>query len=133
MEEKWNDRTRLLTFCAAMLSGCIGLTGCAQPAIIGDWESSEQLGGQRDELELEEDERGAALIWVTSEGRLIAIEYDVEWREDGTDRYEVDLECDGDCASLDFTMDCEMRGDDDEMKCDADGIFNNFEFEWERR
>ena len=40
----------------------------------------------------------------------------------------------GSCGNeLDFTMDCDLKGDDDVLECDGDKLWREYEFEWERK
>jgi hypothetical protein len=43
------------------------------------------------------------------------------------------LEMEADSTSeLDFEMECDMNDDGDELECEGDDLFENYEFEWER-
>ena len=103
--------------------------GQEQDPVIGDWESAERIGSERNELEIDDDLEGEAVIYAFFEGDPVFVEFDVEVDEDGGD-YELDFECQGDCASLDFTLDCEFDGD--ELECDGDGVWSEYEFVWRR-
>lgn len=117
-----------------LLAGVAGLlVGCASPAIIGDWEGQDDVAGRKNELELEEDGKGEATVYFFFGDDLFEADYDVEWADEGDGEFELDLECEGDCSSFDFKMDCEMNADQDEMDCDGDERFSDYVFEWVRQ
>jgi len=117
--------------------------------IIGDWQSTEELEcngygsySDRNKLEIDDDLEGEATIyaahWNSDEDDVecSVIEYEVEVEVDKKGKeYTLKLECDEendsmyDCSDLDFELECEL--DDDEMECDGDELFGDYEFEWE--
>ncbi len=79
---------------------------------------------------MEEGGRGSATVFAYADGELYEIEFDLDWRDTGSNRYELEMECDGNCRSLDFTMECDLS--DDDMKCSGDEAWSDFDFKWER-
>jgi len=126
----------------------LALAGCGEEAVLGEWESTERIGDKRHSLDLSEDGEGAAKIrfYFTDDGYsiLVVAQMDVRWEDRGEGRYILDLECDkvklpelgestSDCAELDFEMECDLYGDaEDELECDGEGVFEDFDFEWRR-
>jgi len=101
------------------------------PAVVGDWEAADEWCGYKDELEIEDDLKGDARIYlICDNGTAYYCDYDVEVEKDG-DVWVFDLECDAD-SSADFEMECEVDGDD--MECEgSDGALDGVDFEWERQ
>ena len=116
---------------AAALALSPMLVACASPA-QGDWVSVDRVASERNELSLDDDDKGDARIYYYYDDQAYYADFDVEWEDQG-DSIVIDLECDGDCGSLDFELECELSGDDDdEMDCDGDGVFAEYRFEWKR-
>lgn len=128
------QRTKNFAFAAAIICG-----GCSSP-LPGEWSTDVVANGRKSEMTLESDGTGDATIisFVSLDGeQYVAQEtFDIDWQESGSD-YELDMRCTGSdvygasCGASDFTMDCELRGDDDELKCSGDRRYENYEFRWE--
>lgn len=115
--------------CAAAMTTAGCNSEAAPDPIIGAWESTERIGSELNEMEIEDDLEGeATLFFFIGEGAFVA-EFDVVVDPEGDGDYELDYECQGDCRELDFTADCEMRGD--ELECEGDGLWSDYELEWE--
>lgn len=126
----------------------VALAGCAGEPVLGEWESTERVGEKRHTLDLSEEGEGTAAIrfYIDVEGYsvLTIAEMDLRWEDRDDGRYRIDLECDevrfpefgestSDCSEVDFEMECELFGDDeDSLECDGDGLFESFDFEWRR-
>jgi hypothetical protein len=118
-------------------------TACGPPPVVGDWESEEEVGGETSELDIVDDGTGEATIWFVIElgGELYKAkdEFDVEWTEDGSDSFELDMECtdsdlyEGDCGAEDFTLECDMKSDGETMSCEGDETFSGLEWEFEKQ
>ncbi|MEM9455113.1 MAG: hypothetical protein AAGF11_13110 [Myxococcota bacterium] len=110
------------------LGGCMAQDDDSDP-IVGSWRSADRIGGEYNEMEIDEDLEGEATIFYYQEGQFFYAEFDVTIDPEGGDDYEIEFECIDGCGSLDFQTDCEL--DDDELECRADGDWESYEFEWE--
>jgi hypothetical protein len=112
----------------------LAAAGCGEDPIIGQWASPEPAGTNREHntMEVDEDLRGTGRVYFSIDGQPYYADFDLE-AEAVDDGYEIEWSCDGDCGDLDFTMECELSGDDDdELDCTGDGLWRDFEFEWEK-
>lgn len=121
--------TRFLV-CAAMVTtiGCVSEAAPPDP-IIGAWESAERIGSDLNEMEIDADLEGEATVYFYIGGDSYFADFDVVAEPEGNGDYELDFECEGDCGELDFTADCELDGD--ELECEGDGPWEEYEFVWE--
>lgn len=108
-------------------------SACGPSPAVGDWESADDIGGNRNEMELEEDGQGAATLYFYIDDSLFEADFDLEWEEEDNGSLIIDFECDGDCSEIDFEMECDLSSDEEEMDCDGERPFQDYEFEWERR
>ncbi|MDP7110407.1 MAG: hypothetical protein QGH45_00515 [Myxococcota bacterium] len=112
------------------------IVGCDLFAPIeGDWESAEKIGGERNTLEIDPDNRGEATIYFYMGSDLYYDDFDVEVTEaiSENQRRSFVLEMEADSTSeLDFEMECDMNDAKDELECEGDDLFESYEFEWER-
>jgi hypothetical protein len=118
----------------AIIGLCIGLSGCDKPdPLIGKWESRDRIAGERNELEIEDDLDGEALVFAYPSGgdTLYEFEFDVTVERTDDGEYDIDMECIGNCTELDFTMECQL--DDDELECDATDLWETYDFRWQRQ
>ncbi len=59
-------------------------------------------------------------------------------QETGDNRLELDMTCthstlyEWSCSEDDFTMECRINDDEDELDCEGNGLWDGYEFEWER-
>lgn len=116
----------------ASIAALLACTACAGLDLEGDWESTDTVGGERNELAVDDNGRGEAVLFFYFDGDLYKGEFDVKWEEKDNGDIEFELDCDGP-SELDFTMDCEVNDDEDELECTGDGGWRDYEFEWERR
>lgn len=124
----------LLVFIAAALFGCKDDEESPQPdPIFGDWEAASDVGGETSELEIGENYEGEGTIFFYMDSTLYYADFDFSVEAKGGGEYEFDMECDGDCSDLDFTMDCEINEAGDELDCEGDGGWESYEFEWEKK
>jgi hypothetical protein len=120
-----------------ILATVFAATGCPgeveetpEQALVGDWQGRELIGGERNVLSIDDNMHGESVIYFYLDDGLYYAEFEVEIADVAGDRVELDFECDGNCASLDFTMDCELTGDS--MSCDGSDLFSEYAFDWER-
>jgi len=110
----------------------LGAVGCGDEAIVGDWRGDTD-GTEENKLDVGDDLSGDGRIYFVLDGQPYYADFDVEVTAND-DTYEIDWQCQGDCAALDFTMDCDVRGDDDDqLRCDGDGGWRDYRFEWQKR
>ncbi len=121
--------TRLLA-CATMVAalGCDSEPPAPDP-IIGAWESAERIGSDLNEMEIEADLDGEATLYFFIGNDSYFADFDVVAEPEGNGDYELDFECQGGCDELDFTAECELDGD--ELECEGDGRWEEYEFVWE--
>ncbi len=121
--------TLFAALATATLAGCPGVE--AEDPIINSWESDKPIEGYHNELEIEEDLEGdAVLYFFWSDGYFYSADFKAEAEVTDDGEYEVSMECEGDCAFLDFTMTCELSGDGDELECEGDELWTDYEFNW---
>jgi hypothetical protein len=130
-----DTKHNLLTALLLTLTAIVAATACDSgddiDPIVGYWESRETIAGERDELELDDTLRGEARIYFYFAGDPVYADFDVEGQNRGGGRYDLELDCDGDCSELDFEMDCELRAND-RLECSATSWLSGVELEWER-
>jgi hypothetical protein len=115
-------------FAALLFAGC---PGEEIDPIVASWESADTIGSQRNKLELDEQLQGEARIRAYSGETLLEIDFDVTAVARGGGRYVLDMECaEGACSAFDFKMSCTMSAGQDEMRCDAEGLWAKYAFEW---
>lgn len=138
---------------ALMLS--IGISSCNDGSgetdpIVYDWISTDDIDGMDSELSFDSDGRGEALIYAfiaveTDEGivrPLIEFEYELEWEKSRNEEYDIELKNTGTCIvainecfdgdnGYDFEMECEMNSRHDELECEGDNGWEDYEFEFE--
>jgi len=115
--------------------------------VIGDWASFDRLECQGygsfnnyNEMEIDDDLEGTADIYFWYEYEGIAdcchAEFDIEVEDMDVDEFEIEFDCSDEdavafsCSDLDFTMVCEL--DHGDLLCEGDGVWDGYEFEWER-
>lgn len=99
--------------------------------IIGDWDFKERICDEYGEMEVESDLEGTATLWFYYNGDCYYADFDFEIEiEKAGKEYVFDMECDGNCSELDFEMECELDGED--LECEGDGVWDSYEFEWEK-
>ncbi|MEZ4437527.1 MAG: hypothetical protein R3B72_00435 [Polyangiaceae bacterium] len=136
-------RQRIVRAFGGVLVG-LGLVACGGgPAVLGDWESDKRLeNGEKNELELNEDYTGEAMIWATPASNptlWTQFRFEVAWGFEGAD-YNFDLNCiEGPCNGDDFDMDCNVflvdNGDGSEsekLDCEGDKKWASYPLQWER-
>lgn len=94
--------------------------------------SSRRIQGERNELELEEDERGQATLYFFFGETFCEADFDVDWDEEDNGDLTLELACDGNCSELDLRMECAFSSNEEEMDCDAEEPFRHYEVEWVR-
>lgn len=115
------------------LALCLG--ACLEPKddpdpLIGDWQSTERVGGENNEMEIDSDLEGEATIYFYIGDEAYFADFDVVAFDTGSGRYELEFECEGACSELDFFARCTLDGD--ELECSGDGPWSEYEFVWER-
>lgn len=119
---------KLISLIVTLVS--LGSFGCAGEAVVGTWES-DGAGSARNRMDVADDMTGEATIYFYYDDDLYSADFDVDATEhDGG--YDFELTCRGDCNELDFTMECDLRGDDDELRCSGNGLWEDYELEWEK-
>ena len=104
------------------------LGGCARV-------SMDDISGYDNEMEVEDDLEGTAVLFAYFGDDLFELDFDItaepKSSSPGQDReYEFDMESEDD-SSLDFTMDCEMNSDKDELDCEGDDLWGGYVLEWD--
>ena len=124
--------TLVTVIAATLLAACGGGGGEGMEPIVAAWEMP--VGDYRNTLEIDEDLGGRATVYfVASDGYLYYLDFRVDAEPLSGDRYALDLECIGDCASYDIEMDCELYDEGDKMQCNAYGGWSSYQFDWELR
>lgn len=117
----------------------LSLSACSSP-IVGFWESDSKLGnGQRNELDIFDDNTVEAEIYATTCKECedwVKFKFEGDWEEFDLE-FELDLECqEGNCDGADFKMDCEVIEEEgsgeEKMDCKGDGLWENYAFDWQR-
>jgi len=116
---------------AALSSGCAG-------AIEGEWESDERVSGKRSELLLDADGAGEAKLYWNSNAGVQNDKFEIEWKESSREgRFDLEMDCkkstvENGCNNSDFTMECTLDDDGEEMDCEGDGVWKNVEWTFEK-
>jgi hypothetical protein len=101
--------------------------------IVGSWRSTDVIGGDRNELELEDDLAGEAVLHFyyddDYDDGLYFAEFDVIADPQREGEYALYFECLGNCSDLDFTAKCELRAD--ELDCTGQDDWSNYTMRWE--
>jgi hypothetical protein len=105
-----------------------GLAGCTPPPepldpLVGAWTSTMRIADEHNELELDERLEGEATIHFYFDGDAYYGDFDVG-------RYELRFDCSGGCSDFDFDASCNLFGD--RLDCEGDGLWEDYEFTWER-
>jgi hypothetical protein len=120
----------------AVLAAAVPLAGCpaddAEP-IVGEWEGSNSVSGQRNTLEIFDDLEGDARVWFYFQDRFGYADFKVRVDPRRERVYDLRFDCRGDCAIFDIEMECEVGRNGDRMECEADGLWSNYQFEWRLR
>lgn len=124
---------RPLTLAAGLLLA--GLAGCAPPPepldpLVGAWTSTMRIADEHNELDLDERLRGDATIHFYFDGAAYYGDFDVTGERLAGGRYELRFDCIGDCSDFDFDASCNLYGD--RLDCEGDGLWEDYEFTWER-
>ncbi|MCH9681800.1 MAG: hypothetical protein K0V04_10235 [Deltaproteobacteria bacterium] len=121
---------RLVCVAAALMAVACDTADPIEP-IVGAWESTERIGSDHNEMQIDADLDGEATIYFFFDGEWFFADFDVTAEPEGGGDYALEFDCDGGCSELDFTAECELdRGD---LLCKADGLWEDYEFEWEVR
>jgi hypothetical protein len=115
-----------------VVAALLACAACSGVDIAGDWESKDTVAGEHNELVVEENGTGEATLYFYIDGEPYKADFDVDWEERDNGDIDFDFACEGGCSNLDFTMECELNEDSDEMECKGDNGWENYEFEWER-
>ena len=113
-----------------LLAVLISLAGCPQDPLIGDWQSRDLVAGKHNTLAVDEDMRGDSKIYFYIGSTPYYAEFNVDMISNQQNRYRLAFDCDGDCASLDFDMDCTVFTDT--MSCSGTDKFSTYDFHWVR-
>ncbi len=112
------------------LAVLVTASGCTD-AIIGDWEAKDSFSSsERNDMTIDDDDTGKATIFFSYGGDNYKADFDIEWESLGDDEYDLEMECDGNCSELDFTMECDLK--DEDMDCKGEDMWENYDFEWEK-
>ena len=126
-----NPKTSTALFMSVALS--LAATACdtenVPEPVVGEWESKDRIGADHNEMEIEEDLEGEATIYFFAGGEGYFADFDVTVDPEGGSDYELEFDCRGGCSDLDFKAECELDGD--ELECEGDGSWEEYEFEWE--
>lgn len=121
-----------------MLLGALGCDAAYKPA-VGDWISQQSIDGGYNEMDVHRDYTGDAKIffYVAGDETFYFADFEIELTEAEIVRNDhkmrFDMECDGSCGDFDFTMNCELSIDEEELECEGDGLWETYElFDWER-
>lgn len=110
----------------------VALGACDSPEpnpIIGSWVSADRVAGEYNELEIDSDLEGEATIHFYFADEAYFADFDVVAEPQGGGEYELEFECQGGCGELDFDAECELRND--ELECEGDNGWEDYEFKWE--
>ena len=117
---------------ALVTTACTGGGDGGTDPIVAEWE--QPVGDYRNTLEIDEDMGGRSTVYfVADDGYLYYLDFRVDVEPLSSDRYALELECIGDCASYDIEMDCELYDDGEKMQCSAYGAWASYQFDWEIR
>lgn len=139
--------------CGAALEGALDPMLGVEDPVVGEWRSRDKVGGERNSLELFEDESellGGMTVYaymdVDGYTLLAEFEFEVEAKQLREEDYRFDIACQklcfpqldiecftGDLSKFDDELACELDGKNDEMECDGDDGWSSYAFKWERR
>lgn len=107
--------------------------GCSEP-LVGDWKGGGDGAARENEMSIFDDGKGDGTIYFYSpdpeDTSLYKADFDIQWTALDDGRYDLEFECQGNCSDWDFTMDCMMFEDEKTMRCDGDGVWSDYDFEW---
>lgn len=116
------------------------LAACDAP-VVGKWESDKWVADhQRNQLVVDSDNSGEALIWATPKTDLTAwvkFRFDVRWEEEDEGRqFDFALDCTSDSCDS-FVMRCYVVSADDDypdnMDCHTgNNMWKDYPLDWER-
>lgn len=126
-----STRTITLATAGVLLAG---LAGCAPPPepldpLMGAWTSTMRIADEYNELELDESLEGDATLHFYFDGAAYYGDFDVTGERLAQGSYELAFDCSG-CSDFDFDASCDLYGD--RLDCEGDGLWEDYEFEWER-
>jgi hypothetical protein len=113
-------------------TGCTVINAFEDPALVGDWELDVNPETTMD-IELNGD--GDAVILAEVNGISGEFRYDLDWKQEDEDEFEIDFNCQESpvgCDQADFTMACEASSSGDNLDCVADRFWVDPDFEWSR-
>ncbi len=102
----------------------VGQTACSgiEP-LVGDWVSTDKIGGANNEMEIDEDLTGDATVYFYFDDSVYYDEFDLEATVLEKRVYEIEFESDTD-NDFDMTVECEVNSEGDELDCQhEDGDF----------
>jgi len=123
-------KTNRLFNLAAAAVALLTATGCASN-LEGNWESEERINGKYNTMYIDADGTGEATLRFSLGSKNYFADFSIEW-EETDDGYEIDMECEGNCSDLDFTMTCKERNDGATLKCKGDGKWSEYGFKWSK-
>jgi hypothetical protein len=94
--------------------------------IIGFWRSTDSVGGERNELEIDAGLVGTATIYFYIGESLFYADFTAVAFAIQDRRYEIEMICDGGCSELNFEMECVMI-DERNLRCEGDGAFSSYQ------
>jgi hypothetical protein len=104
---------RLFVMLAAVAFVALAV-GCPEP-VVGDWIAIDDIGGEYNEMELQDDLEGSATIYFYYDYDLYYTDFDVTAEKVENGVYEIEYDADG--SDLDLTVECELNRDKDELEC----------------
>jgi hypothetical protein len=125
-----------------------GLSGCSDEededttAVVGAWQSTEDVVGVFNALSAEDGGDGHATLYIliTRDGQTGAgrFEFDAEWDARRNGDIEFSMSCErspmGPCTvEDDFEMDCELSQSDSQLSCQGSVNWREYQFSWTRQ
>jgi hypothetical protein len=136
-------QTKFRTFPIIVATLCLAapcLAGCAGEGLEGNWSSIKPVADAQNQLVLEAEGQGSAkvhiFLTVDNKPQAAAFEHDVDWIDRG-DEIDFELQCEvspfGECDEEDdISMDCSFNAESRTMKCEAQGRWRDYDFQWRK-
>jgi len=118
------------------------LVACADP-ILGPWEY-DRGGTGLSTLTVHEGGDAGGIIYDELDGEPFSWIFDANWTSTGAKSYEFEMQHDGSLSGSDpitdtytpsdfeFTMECQLERNDEELDCVGDGLFEEIALDWDR-
>lgn len=118
--------------------------GCADPPpeAPGDWQSSQPVGAAHNTLSVDDAGGAKATLHILfveqGDSRTGRFELEADWKYTGETSVEFDMSClrtpFGECEdSDDFEMSCDFEQEGNELTCDGENNWQDYDFVWLRR